>query len=240
MASRLGAIALIVVTSVTPAFAHEPIQLDSRHATLGLTIEIAELPSRSPSDVPRYRLHASGFPPGVVFGMWTKDFGHSFHEIVSGLAVAPSGALVSNTLGPERRLEEMMLSPGSYPPGAIWEVALVSVDRTLSAFTKVIPRPIRAQDGPCALSLELVSHRGERFLASGEGFTPGDDVLIESVVAGRVSQRRARVAADGRLRPDLLSHGAIGSDRRARYAIMDRGCAVAVEYEWGERALNRR
>ena len=74
-------------------------------------------------------------------------------------------------------------------------------------------------------------------MVSGEGFAPGDEVVIESRAAGRVTQKRQRVSSDGRLRPDVISHGAIGGDRSARYAVRGRACAVTVEYEWGEPAL---
>jgi hypothetical protein len=243
MVRLLGAVGLLLVAAV-PAIAHEPILLDSRRATPGLLLELTELPSISPADTgPRYRLRASGLPPGAVFGVWTKDFGHSFHEVASAFAVDPSGALLSvdtDASGGRRRLDEMVFAPGPYPPGAIWEVALASAGRTLTAFAKVIPRPIRAQDGPCTLSLQLVSHRGERFMATGQGFSPGDDVVIESHVSGRITRKRQRVSADGRLRPDVVSHGSVEADRSARYAATGRACAVAVDYEWGEPALGRR
>jgi hypothetical protein len=235
-----GVVGLLLLVAA-PAVAHEPILLDSRRATPGLLLELLEIPPASPAEAgPRYRLRASGLPPGVVFNVFTKDFGHSFHETTSGFATDPSGIPVSvdaDASGRRRQLDEMVVVPGPYPRGAIWEVALVSADRTVTAFAKVIPHPIRAQDGPCILTLQLVSHRGERFLASGQGFAPGDEVGIEWRVAGRVTHKRQRVSADGRLRPDVISHGAIGSDRSARYAVTGRSCAVALEYEWGEPAL---
>ena len=133
----------------------------------------------------------------------------------------------------------MVFEPGPSPQGAVWEVALVSADRTVSAFARVIPRPITARDGPCTVMLELVSRRGDRFLASGAGFAPGDDVTIESGHSGRVMQKRQRVSADGRLPPDVIAHAATGTDRTARYTVKGRSCEVAVEYTWGEATLSR-
>jgi hypothetical protein len=241
-AGRLGGlIGLVSLALAGHAIAHEPILLDSRHATPGLQLRLVELPS-GPAEPGRYRLEPSALPPGARFSVWTKDFGHTFHEVVSDLVVDPSGTLVAATAdaaGRRQRVDEMALAPGPYPPGAIWEVALVSADRTLLAFAKVIPRPIHAEDGACAVSLQLVSHRGERFLTSGEGFVPGDDVLIESRVAGRLTRKRQRVGPDGRLRSDVLSHVDVGGDRTARYAVTGQRCAVAIEYVWGNRALER-
>jgi hypothetical protein len=133
----------------------------------------------------------------------------------------------------------MVLEPGPYPRGAVWEVALVSADRALRAFAKVIPHPIAARDGPCTVSIELISHRGDRFMASGAGFAPGEEVLTESRYAGRVMQKRQHISSEGRLPPEVVSHGASNADRSARYAVTGHSCAVAVEYEWGEPALSR-
>jgi len=132
----------------------------------------------------------------------------------------------------------MVLEPGPYPRGAGWEVALVSADRALRAFAKVIPHPMTARDGPCTISLELISHRGDRFLASGAGFTPEEEVLIEARYAGRVMQKRLHISSEGLLPPEIVSHGASNADRSARYAVTGHACAVAVEYEWGEPALS--
>jgi hypothetical protein len=177
-----------------------------------------------------------------VFGVWAKDFGHSFHEVATSFQMDESGVMVSSELDDAsrpRRLDEMVLDPGPYPPGAIWEVALASVDLTLTAFAKVIPRPITARDGPCTVSLELVSRRGDRFVASGAGFASDEDVVTELWYAGRMIKKRQRVSAEGRLPPDVISHGASGIDRSARYAVKGRSCNVAVEYEWDEPALGR-
>jgi hypothetical protein len=240
-------LALILFGCGSRAAAHEPVLLDSRRATPGLRLELVEVPPVTPaSAVPGYRLVAAGLPSGVMFSVWTKDFGHPFHEVAPGFRLDAAGKLVAvqrDGAGEPRYLDQMVFEPGAYPRGAIWEVALVSVDRTITAFAKVIPRPITASDGPCVVSLELVSHRGERFLATGAGFPPGDDVIIESRHSSRVSQKQGRISATGLLPTDVISHAAIaaiGPDRSARYSVKGRYCEVTLEYQWGEPALRER
>jgi len=131
----------------------------------------------------------------------------------------------------------MVFEPGPYPRGARWEVAVVSADRKLSAFAKVVPNPIYARDRDCVLTLELVSKRGLRFLASATGFLPGEEVAIESTYGGRSTRQRWRTSGDGRLAPQVISHDSTEPDRSARYAVEGRNCAVAVDYQWGEAAL---
>jgi hypothetical protein len=240
---RIG-LTLFFLLCASASTAHEPVLLDARRATPGLRLELAELPSTTAPDATtaRYRLRVSGLPRGVVFGVWAKGFGHSFHEVASGFRMDESGVMVSSELagaGRPRRLDTMVLDPGPYPQGAVWEVALASVDLTFTVFAKVIPRPIMARDGPCTVALELVSRRGQRFMASGAGFAPGDDVITESRYAGQIIQKRRRISAEGLLPPDVISHDSSGADRSARYAVKGRSCEVAIEYVWGEPALSR-
>src|SRR5262245_34072299 len=137
---------LLLCTSL--ATAHEPVLLDARRATPGLRLELVEVPSATtPNSITaRYRLRVSGMPPGVVFSVWTKDFGQFFHEVAAGLRMDESGVIVSSEpdgVGRPRRLDETALDPGpNYLPGAVWEVALASIDLTLTAFAKVIPHPL--------------------------------------------------------------------------------------------------
>lgn len=254
MVWRIGLTLFLLLWTALVA-AHEPVLLDARRATPGLRLELMELPAATTvaSATPRYRLQASGLPRGVVFGVWAKDFGHSFHEVATGFRMDESGVMVSSQLdgvgwlwrwwrwiisSRPQRLDEIALKPGLYyPRGAAWEVALASVDLTFTAFAQVIPRPITARDGSCTVSLELVSRRGDRFVAAGAGFTPAEDVVTELWYAGRIIKKSRRVSAEGQLPPDVISHGASGTDRSAHYVVKGRSCNVTVEYEWGEPAL---
>jgi hypothetical protein len=240
---RLALAVVVLLLARTPARAHDPAILDPHRATPGIRLELVEVPPgpASAATFRRYRLVVAGVPAGVTFGVWTRDFTHAFHEVVSGFRTDGAGKLVSagDGDGRPRDLSEIVFDPGPYFRGAIWEVALVSEDRTITAFTRAIPRPIVGQDGGCAVTLELVSHRGQRFLASGNGFAPGEDVVVESQYAGRVQRWQRRVSADGLLPPDVVSHAAPGSDRSARYSVKGRSCRVTIEYEWGEGAFRR-
>lgn len=240
---QLRWIGVLLFVFSSPAFAHDPFILDARRAVPdSIRLDLAEL-STTPAMSKRYRLQVSGVPRGVTFGVFTKDFAHSFHEVASGFQADESGNLASSETGGDhgkKRLDDMVFEPGPYPRGAAWEIALVSADRALRAFAKVIPYPISAHNGPCVVLLELVSQRGDRFVASGVGFAPGEDVSTESRYSGRVIQKQRRISPEGLLLPEALSHGAKGSERRASFAVRARSCAVGVDYEWGEPALIRR
>jgi hypothetical protein len=237
------ALALIFVLCASVAVAHDEFVLDARRATPGPRLELIEL---TPSTVPaarRYRLQVQvGLPRNVIFRVLTKDFSHGFHTVASGFQLDEFGDLVSieaGKAGRALRLDEIVLEPGPYPRGAAWEAALVSADRAIRLFAKTIPYPITALDRSCVTSIELVSQRGDRFIATGAGFVPGDDVMTESRYSGRIIQKRQRISPDGLLLPDSISHGARGADHSAHYMVKGRSCEVAMDYEWGDPALSR-
>jgi hypothetical protein len=236
-------IALTLLMYVSPVLAHETVLLDARLATPGPRLKLIELPQDSGQQSKKYRLDAEGLPKGVVFNIWAKDFGHSFHEIASGFQLNSSGEFVSlgaGESGKQQKLAEMIFEPGLYPLGALWEVAMVSDDRAIKAFAGVIPYPIKVSDGPCSISVQMISQLGDRFLITGEGFFPGSDVMTLSRYSGRVYAKPLRISAAGKLPPQVISHAALGEERTAQYKVTSRHCTVTFDYEWGRPALARR
>jgi hypothetical protein len=230
--------ALALAWSAAADARHSNAVLDPRRATPGVNLELVELPRSAPGDPAKYRLRVTGLPADTAFGLWIKSFGRDFVEVVSGLRPDVSGVLaVADGAGVKQRLDDMELDPGPYPRGVAWWVAIASEDHKTAAFARVIPYPITARDGACTLSLEMTSLFGNRFIAIASGFPPGEEVEIESHASGTVSRKRQRAYADGVLPLDVVSHGSLGADPVARYAVKARTCALALEYRWGESAL---
>jgi hypothetical protein len=238
---RSLALVFVVLWLAPPVFAHDEEVLDPHNATPGVRLELIELPRTKTSVAVTYRLRVTGVSREIIFNLWTQNFGALFHTVASGLRVDESGNVVSNR--PVRAGEPhrpITIKPGPYPQGAAWSVALVSVDRAVRAFAAVIPRPIISRSGTCTVQLELVSYRGDRFVATGAGFPPGEDVTIESRHAGRVIEKRQTISSEGRLPLEVIAHDTVGPDHKARYVVKCQSCAVAIDYHWGARALSRR
>jgi hypothetical protein len=232
---------LVGLLVAAPVFAHDEEILDPHNATPGVRLELSELPRSKNSAAVTYRLRMTGISREMVLNLWTQDFGAPFHMAASALRLDESGNVVSSRPVKAGQLHRpITIGPGPYPQGAAWSVALVSVDRTVRAFAAVIPRPIISRSGTCLVQLELVSYRGDRFVATGAGFPPGDEVTIESQYAGRVVEKRQKISSEGRLPLEVLAHESIGPDRKAKYVVRCRSCVVAIDYHWGARALSRR
>jgi hypothetical protein len=202
---------------------HSSTTLDPRRATPGVSLELVELPRSATGDAPQYRLRVKGLPEGHAYGVWTKSFGRDFTEVVA----KPS-------------FDDVELAPGPYPRGAAWWVAVASEDQKTTAFARVVPYPIAARDGACSISLEMISLFGNRFIALGSGFPPGEEVEVETRASGSVNRKRLRVEPDGRLPLGVVEHGTLSADTIARYRVKARACAPVVEYRWGESALKDR
>lgn len=232
--------ALLLLWSAGAAARHGSSFLDPHRPTSAIRLELVEIPSPASTGAKQYRLRAEGVPRGFSYDVWAKNFGQPFTLALAGLRLNEAGELVAaDNAGRMRRLADIALEPGAYPDGAVWMVALASDDHKLSAFAKVIPHPLAAHDGACAVSLELISLHGNRFLATGTGFAPGTEVEVEQRTAGRVTQRKLRITAEGRLPADVLAHGGVGGDTGAHYAVKSNACAPIVQYQWGEAALMR-
>ena len=243
MLRRLEIGLLFLLFPAVSVLAHQPILLDARRATPGLRLEMRELQQFTPALSPKYQLKAFGFPPGNKVLLWAKEFDHTVRQMGSVFEVVKSGSVLEakSIRGTRRRrLEDLVFEPGSYPQGALWEMALVSVDRKLQAYAKAIPYPISARDGTCELTLQLVSHRGEKFLVSGSGFIPDDEVTVKSHYAGRMNEKRVRISTEGLLPPQVLLHVSRSGDATALYRVKGRACDVEVGYKWGDAALKRK
>jgi hypothetical protein len=239
-ARRTLVLALGLCAYAAPVAArHGGVVIDARRATPGIKLTLVEKASTGTRTT--YGLATAGVPRGVLFGVWTKDFGQSFQQVTSGYRVNEAGVLEAlDDAGRPHPIEELVLDPGSYPRGAVWEVALVSADQAVTAFAKVVPRPIAAHQGACGLSLELVSRRGDQFLAAGQGFMPGESLVVELQQARGTTNKRVRALPDGKLPLEVITHGIAAADTHARYVVKGRACEVAVDYTWGEPALTRR
>lgn len=222
------------------ALAHDDNILDPHNATPGVRLELVELPRTKTGAPLAYRMRLTGAGPDLEFELWTQDFGALFRKLSSGLRADKEGTVVSRSRSKASQAPvPVTVAPRSLPRGAAWSVALVSSDRSIRAFAAVIPRPIVSRSGPCTLQLELVSYKGDRFVATGSGFTPGDEVTMRSTIGGLTTDKRRRIPVDGRLPTDVIVRDTIPRDPRARYAVTGRSCNVAIHYTWGRQALVR-
>lgn len=211
--------------------------LNPHQATAGLRLDLKEVIDPVTSNRKSYRLRAIGFPQNSLFGLYTKSLSEPFTEILSGLRVDERGKMTLGRPGGARLLENISLDPGVYSRGAAWNVAIASIDRSISAFTRIIPYPIVAKNGSCSISLERVSARDDRFLVTGSGFVPADTAMSELSYGSRIERKARRITPDGSLIAHVIVHSVIGPGGNSRYMVRTQHCETIVYYRFGEQAL---
>ena len=73
--------------------------------------------------------------------------------------------------------------------GESFTLALMSDDKSVTAFARAVPFPIHARDGRChCLWVEPLSADGYVFLNGGEGFEPSEELAMRSQSAGEVME----------------------------------------------------
>jgi hypothetical protein len=242
---RALAFVIAIVSIASAVLAHDEATLDPHNPSPGVRLELSELPRTKTAAAAAYGLRVTGVSREITLDLWIQNFGSHFHRVAAGLRLDESGnVLSSRPVNTGQPLPPITISPGPYPEGAAWSVALVSADRAVRAFAAVIPRPIISRNGTCMVQVELVSFRGDRFVATGAGFPTGEEVTVESRYAGRVNQKRQMISSEGRLPLEVIAHETVGPDPspgdKAHYSVKSQSCAVAVDYHWGRRALSRR
>src|SRR4030095_8019966 len=123
------------------------IALDSRRAAPdGIQLELVRVNSAAPVNAVKYKLRVIGYPLGVTFDIFARDFARTFEEVALGFQASGSEGLIGGAAD-RIKLEERTFQPGPYPAGAVWELALVSSDRSIRAFARTVPYPITVRSG---------------------------------------------------------------------------------------------
>lgn len=177
-----------------------------------------------------YELRGSGFPQDKKYELW---LGISFQKPVHTKFVFHVNSMgeIVNEAGRISRF-----SVGNYHKGEPCSVGLISTDGSIKAFAKVYPFPLQASDGPCHLTLEMLTSDGKTFGVIGRGFPPNRVVESVSQSGSEVIRGQQQVNKNGDFGAVVLPANVSG-DTRASYGINSSACKVKVDYEWGGAAL---
>lgn len=253
LAATIAALALPAARAVAapqPAPAPPPRPLPGwaanwgpEHSTPGTSlalVEIARHVARPGASVPypdwigrtvvRYRLRATGLDPHATYRLWIRP---SFHQPIRTRYLVHVDAAGHVTT---RDGTKLVFTIGDYHRGEPYGVGLAAVGGTVRAMAVAYPFPLRATDGPCRLTLEMLAPNGTMFAARATGLPPGASVETISRANGRTVRTRKTASDKGRL-ATILAPPALDPDDHASYAIDAKSCRVRVDYGIGPAAL---
>ncbi len=201
-----------------------PFDWDPLYSTPGTSLRIEEA-SRETLDsasLIEYRFTATGFDADGDATMWMKQGpayrAHSATIDSTGLVVVGGADL-------------FMVS--GFVAGQSLDVALVSGE--MRAHAKVFPFPIESQEADCRIQIELLSPKGNIFMASVSGFDVGEPVRVESLYKDEHIDQVIDVPADGVIDMPLV----YGEYDRGTATLRVSGaeCTTSVTYGVGEDAF---
>jgi len=238
---------LIVGYSSIAASDQLPDWWSPKEATPGVKLTVREeshenaKTASGPRKVVAIKLVPSGYPKDKRYELWGVWLGGRTDRILE-LRVDEAGELrmhFPKYPKPGGRLRDMSMRLGGFAKGEALQYALVSTDRKVKTFAKIIPFPLEDKQGSCQLWLELVATDGNTFVAQGDGFEPGEVVTTISRSNGEALRNKLTVTGEGSLPGVLLSPAAISRKHRASYTVTGRSCTVSVDYAWGPPAMKK-
>ena len=168
-----------------------------------------------------YEATAAELPPDKTYTIWTRRVSGPPLQMGSTLPKRESGDIGKILLIAERMSR-----------GEVFDVGLISDDRSVRLFAKVIPFPLEAADGGCRIWLELGDDRGRQFSLFGEGFRPVEELKITTVTASGKAplESRASSSSSGTFTAPLRYEGGNGE---ATVRASAASCAPEIKHAYG-------
>ena len=187
----------------------------------------------------KFTLTVAGVPKGNVYTLvsWpVTQKGPS--EILRGVTLDASGlAICAGTPGtcsankPNDPID-VNLRP---IPGEPVRLGLVSADGATKVFATVVPIPLRGEDRGCSVEATLLTPGAELVLIEGLGFTPNNDITMDSESEGERHTANGKADPDGRYTIAILPYKQGIARGTTKVQLKSAKCAPSVNVLWGQR-----
>jgi hypothetical protein len=206
-------------------------------ATPGTMVTFADMKqTTTPEGKPAINLRpvAVGLPEDKVYYLWKKSLGQSSPTQLSPheMSVTSDGSII-----PKGSMTPISISFHSLAKGEAIVIALMTEDKSVVAYGKVIPYPIIANQGNSRIWVELMASTGEFFTVYGAGFEPNEELEITSNSAGEVAKFKSKTDANGRFTNLLLPAVVSKESGLVTYTVVAKAVTLTVSFEWGPPAL---
>jgi hypothetical protein len=195
-----------------------------------------------------YHAESSGFPTGKTYSLWILQSGdHKALPLLQGYLANATGTLVcpgqSKPGDPPDRsvhcfpLERASLDVDNYHNGEPVDFAIVSTDGTVRAYARAYPFPIQAQDGKCALHVEIDNSKFTTFVIRGEGFEPNENIKTSSSFGKDATEGTQQASPQGEFAATIHADLPGKNSGTATFTATGNSCHPTVTYEWGKAAM---
>lgn len=114
------------------------------------------------------------------------------------------------------------------------EYAVISIDETVRAYTRIIPFPLEAKSNKgCQLAMSLVSPDLTNFAINAEGFGKGEVVQTTSRSGQETLVSKITASDDGGF-VVIIAPGVVGqTGGEATFEATSPSCTLQIKYDWG-------
>jgi hypothetical protein len=177
----------------------------------------------------RYALRTEGFPKDHLYALYGRWMNGQSAEVTKGARIDETG-LLHGPGGDEISLWLAQMFPGEYAT-----FALVSEDRSATAFVEITPFPIQAEGkGGCRLFVRPMEPGGQVFLITGSGFKAGRTLKTLSSSVNESARGTVDGRPDGSVKEVILPAVVGHEGGPASFEASDGDCTVRVDYKWGD------
>ncbi len=149
------------------------------------------------------------------------------------------GVLADGSVVRRPTSDPISIGLSSYSKGEALSIALMTADRSVIAYGKVILFPIEASEGSARVWVELLSTSGDMFGVYGAGFEANEEIAVTSNSEGEVIRISVKCDSQGRFTIVVLPAVVGKASGQASYTVTAKVGTLAVSFDWGPPALRR-
>jgi hypothetical protein len=184
-----------------------------------------------------YNIIGKGFPAGGVYDLWFWTIGKNPQKGITGVSFDKRGLLVcSGKPGAckGKGSDDPINIQATAVKGEPKRFAVVSHDGKIAAYAEAVPFPLEAADKKCKLSVIRESPAAELVEARASGFAPFEMLKVTTQVGSQDSTHSPSASSDGTWKAMIGTKTAGQVSGVATVKVSGKGCAVAVNFNWGE------
>ncbi|MBC7624863.1 MAG: hypothetical protein H7232_15930, partial [Aeromicrobium sp.] len=176
-----------------------------------------------------YGFVASGYPTDKIYFTWLRMLsGQTI--LLDTLRADASGVLVTERGAP---LAKQTFNLYGLYRGEAVDVALVSQDQSVRAFSRVVPFPLEARDKGCTLVIEMATAGGRQFAVRGDGFQPKEEIVTTFRIDDQAKTQKQPASSTGSFVDVVDTTQATRAGGTASYQAAGKRCKVSLSHEWG-------
>lgn len=180
----------------------------------------------------RFEFLASNLPQDRIYYLWYLGLGDETpQKFPYEMKIGDGGYVMAGS-------SRLSLSLHSFAKGEAQTVALMTLDKSIIAYGKIILYPIEAKIGNCRIWVELASPKGDMFIIYGEGFEAHEEIETTSASNGELIKSKTEVDNEGKFMTILLPAIVGQQSGTVTYTVIGKMGTLAVSFEWGTPALS--